>query len=532
MIDKTTIALDGSPFVAYESYVDTAPIECLKFLSEIEKKRYMRYALLYSMFHIHSDNLRTDNSPVAGDKEKLDSSREYGEAALIPTLIRDAVISGEIILADYIDDAIWKVFDDSGLDLLILNNELNAGLFGDSWFHLYAIRPGEWRVEILDPRQVVIQVYNREILDVVIWKLLPKRNKDDKATRVWTLRYFLDSNDVNPKCFWQEDEWEIDEEKARNNKSSIPFNFGILKNRIDLLAAKGLQPVGAGPSFETMTDAIYPFQLNKQQSDFIPLVHIPNVDSGRIYGLADIHKSLHTIMDLGPINKRMMTGTKLLALPATGVDSPKGQFADMKGGVDTKGQSKVVTKKLEPGMILRGKVYMVDTSKIFDALLASKDHLYQTLFAVSQTPEIAFGPSDIKVTSGTALRIVLQPLITLATNKRLGRTRKYKELIKLIGKAIGVEVSFDRSTLSPITFGDLTGWIEKRTADILLSYTSKVINVEETRKHLQKDGTLDEVLLDPEFAQEKTGLNEPDLIDDLADEEVEEEQSTDEGETA
>ena len=521
MIERQEVVTNPDPFRAYDSYLDLTTVDSLVFLSQEERRRYARYSLLFSLAHSYSDAFEQGVLPKKGDKDPIDSPRDYGESPMVAKIIRDAVISGEVLWPDTMPEPVQEVLDESHLASAVMQNELMTGLLGDAWFHLYPKRADKWRIEILRAERVVVQVFDREMKHVIVWsERAPIKDAKGQTVRVvWVLEYRLTPNAAGTDniCEISETLWTVNSRFRRpaNSGPSAPFDFEPLT----LLRDLQLRPEEVDQAVSDMTaagrpanvadaaagiDRWRPLAANGKPLDFIPLVHMPNRPSGRLHGLADLHDALHALKDLGPVNQRVMSGTKLLALPPMSVEDSGGNFSDFKSKstVGATGEKTVTKRKYAPGMILRGKVTMVDTSKMFDALMAAKSDLYKTIFAVCQTPEIAFGPSEIRVPSGTALRIVLQPLISLATGKRIERSDKYRLLLKFVYKVTGQAYPTKRAEKPSVAFGDLLAWASDRAKYLLLAQAQKVISVQETRDHLAKAEILEPELLDPNFQPE------------------------------
>jgi len=503
MIRPFDMAL-SSPFIGYDSYLPETRSEPV-FLSLPEQKRILRYGLLASLYHNFNEYFMKGQMPRPKDKEPIETAREYGDSQVIVDTIRDAVIAGEVTLSDFVSDSLWEVWNDNKLDKLITDNELLTGMLGDGFYHFYSRRSEQWRVEAIDPRFAVIQTYERELRHVLFWSM--EVTKDD--TFVTALEYVLTPSEGDFVCYWRQVRWRVqntNERKAEDLISDFPFNYKILADPNDLLSpqlADTVQGEDLSPAFNPAGVSLpwYPFMDNKgKQVDFIPVIHIANINSGSVYGLSDLHGSIQTLIDLKDTNGSLRDAERLLGIPPVSVEDAKDGFADLKSGFDVGGKKEIKQVRLQPGLLLNGKVSLVDVSKLLVALLEGKKQKVENVYAVSHVPEIAAAPSSLRVVSGEALKVVLRPLILLAERKRIDRRSKFTLMMKFFAKLYGENLELTREQPTIISFGDIEQWLASRFADqILLAETSQVITKEEARTHLIRGGVLDKPSLDPNW---------------------------------
>jgi len=518
MINRMTISALAltDPFIGYQSYLPKLSNNELSWLSTAEQARVMRYGLLLALYHNFAIDYMSGKVPTFGDKIPIETKREYGDASLICDTIRDATIAGEVNLSDFVPNELWEVWNKSNINKQITDQELISGILGDGFYHQYQRQVNDWRLEKVDPRFSVVQAYDREIRHIVFWSA----EQAGDNTFVTSLEYVLVETNTGYECYWRQVQWRLkknEELKKEDRVAQFPFNYKVLTQPRDLLAEKGLDPEGSdvlSPVFYpeelvgSGTAPFYPFRTSSGAiADFLPVVHIANIDSGGVYGLSDLHGSLQTLLDMPETNGHLRDAEDLLGVPPVAVEDAGSGFSDLKSGFKVGNQEDTTTKvRLQPGMLLNGKVYLVDVSRLLTALLEGKKHKQENIYSVSHVPEVAASPSSLRVVSGEALKVMFRPLVLLSERKRIDRRAKFTTMMQNFAKLTGTSLQLTREQPTVITFGDIEQWLSNRFADsIMLAQTQKVISSMEARAHLVRGGTLDKGTLDPNYVPPENG---------------------------
>lgn len=177
--------------------------------------------------------------------------------------------------------------------------------------------------------------------------------------------------------------------------------------------------------------------------DFIPIVHIPNTaeeSAGAMFGESALTRVAQLFDDIARNDTDIARTAAVLGAPILAVEGLTNEQA--------------AELEVEPGMIVGGKLTVVDTSHSLDTLLKRSEWLLQRMSVVRQIPESILGklkPSEVP--SGIALMLSFGPFKQMIDDYRLVRRSKYQLLFKAWQRLAVVGGQLDDVIPTDLAFG-------------------------------------------------------------------------------
>lgn len=161
--------------------------------------------------------------------------------------------------------------------------------------------------------------------------------------------------------------------------------------------------------------------------DFIPIVMIPNIKlTGYDFGASNLLWHINTFdaiqnTDTDMRNNGEKLGGAIVAVSGKDVKQKRDSTNTLNADVE-----------LEPNSVFvlgeNGRMDLVDTSSMQDALMKTSNEWLRKLIKNSNITEVGAGIIDVNDISGTALSILLRPLIDKIKPMRTSRQRYYSEV--------------------------------------------------------------------------------------------------------
>lgn len=169
------------------------------------------------------------------------------------------------------------------------------------------------------------------------------------------------------------------------------------------------------------TQAIVPAVAVELGFDFIPVIHLPNTETGAHFGVSSLARVTQILDDLATGDAARASAAWLAGNPPVGVT----------------GVSRADEIPLNPGSVFglgeNGKMDALDTSAALIALSEFVDALLKRLTINIQIPDGLLGRVDAsEVPSGLALALSFTPFVQLVQLLRLIRDHKYRLLVKMV----------------------------------------------------------------------------------------------------
>ena len=182
--------------------------------------------------------------------------------------------------------------------------------------------------------------------------------------------------------------------------------------------------VSAGGVPEQVRDSaglIVPAVAVETGYDFLPIVHIPNTETGAHFGVSSLSRVLQLLDDIAQGDASRTQAAWLAGNPPVGVT----------------GVSNTSTVDLVPGLVVglgeNGRLDPLDTTGAVAALSDFIDRLLKRLTINIQIPDGLLGRVDAaEVPSGLALALSFTPFVQLVELLRLIRDHKYRLLVKMV----------------------------------------------------------------------------------------------------
>lgn len=406
---------------------------------------------------------------IENDPEKLNSHREYGDAALIRNTIVAALLGdeqlvvvpgaeafsdeegstndAETVRAKELQDWLRAWGDKERLTRKVLETERDAVGLADGVYSLgFNPRSGRVRLRLWDPG-FYFPVLTAEDDDFPSTVHIAWEEKDETQpakTKIRRITWRLVDDPSQPavthpwndgpttmRCLMSDAEWLLDESRPATVED-LAQSSATYKTWVDPESGEEL-----------------PFKDVYIGVDFIPVVHLPNtVSEKNHFGQSSIATVLQILDDIANADTDLQRAAATTGFPPIALS-----------GIGAGSGSQSVGYK--PGQVWRigeGKLDVVDTSKSLDALLKLVQALLQRLHVNSRVPEAVVGRVDASdVPSGVALALSFGPLKSMVFEMRLVRDEKYPLLLKFaqrMSQAYGVKGVPEIWDLEPtIAFG-------------------------------------------------------------------------------
>lgn len=444
-------------------------------------KEHQRRIAAYSILDAYRENCSREHLRTTSDAEKL-SYREYGDPALLIARVVAGVV-GESMTIE-VDGA-----DDDIPDTPEIPDPPDEPAEGDELAQrIYALRQERWQIQVDEAvdvwerawrAQPALQAHQErlrqwaddELLEQKVW--LGEEDATGLGDGVYVLGWDIEARRpilqvYDPRTYFPV----LDDDASRRGyPSKVHLAWEERRDRPDggeevwlrrityeLVrdAAPRTYPWETGPSTLTclltdaewrltdangdwVVDAVAPAKARYLTTpdgteardldlriDFIPVVHVPGVPSGREhYGRSVLARVLQLIDDLQLTDSAAQDAAALAGTPLIGAS----------GGAAIDGDELVVRSgavfKLGEG----GRMDVLDMSGPLEALRALSDDLLERLSVNSQVPGALLGrvnPSDVP--SGVALALSFSPFDQLVGVLRLVRGHKYRLLLKFAAR--------------------------------------------------------------------------------------------------